>query len=75
MSKQEIIKAWKNPELRANTNVAHPSGTSFTELSVEEMVKIQGAGDGDMNAMTTPLTLSSTSCWATIGYTLSKLTC
>lgn len=73
MSNQEIIKAWKNPELRANMELSHPSGTAFTELSVEEMVDIQGAGD--IQPMTTPTTISSSSCLVTIGYTFSKLTC
>ena len=74
MTNQEIIKAWKNPEERANMEVAHPSGAAFTELSLDEMVNVQGAGD--VQPMTTPtVTVSSTSCAATIGYTLSKVFC
>jgi len=57
MTQEQIIKAWKNPELRNNFtgNLNHPSGTSLSELSIEEMQFIQGAGDVQPDAVTTPI--------------------
>jgi type 2 lantibiotic (TIGR03893 family) len=70
---QEIIKAWKDPEYRKGKNISHPSGQAFTELSIEEMINIQGAGDVQPN--TTPtITTSSTSCWVGGGVLISKYT-
>ncbi|MCE5173034.1 lichenicidin A2 family type 2 lantibiotic [Paenibacillus profundus] len=47
MSNEQIISLWKNPELRnkASAMPSHPSGTSFQELSVEEMSNLYGAGE------------------------------
>lgn len=67
MSKEMMIQAWKNPELRSN-KMNHPAGQSFGELAKEDMMKIQGAGD--VQPETTP-TLSSAPCagWLTVGIT------
>ncbi|WJD83657.1 mersacidin family lantibiotic [Priestia megaterium] len=70
---QHLIEAWKNPELRANLDVQHPSGQAFTELSTDEMLNIQGAGD--VQPETTPLTISSWGCGAGVGVLLSKAFC
>ncbi|RBP02475.1 mersacidin family lantibiotic [Rossellomorea aquimaris] len=58
MSNEQIIKAWKNPELRG-ASLHHPAGQSFGELSADEMMNIQGAGD--VQPETTPATVISTS--------------
>lgn len=70
MTKEKMIQAWKNPELRTNATV-HPSGISFGELTEEEMMSVQGAGD--VTPETTPITLSSTICHAgfTVGVTVA----
>lgn len=69
MSKQDIIKAWKNPEFRKHNSLAHPSGESFHELSEEEMNTITG-GSGDIQPQTTPGCVSFIS-----GLTFSILKC
>ncbi|WP_080843929.1 mersacidin family lantibiotic [Cytobacillus gottheilii] len=43
MSNEALIKAWKNPEQRGNAN--HPSGRSFNELSIDEMIAVNGAAE------------------------------
>lgn len=54
MTNEQLIKAWKNPELRGKLhNINHPSGSSFTELSEREMMEIQGSGD--VQPETTPV--------------------
>jgi mersacidin/lichenicidin family type 2 lantibiotic len=47
MSKEKVIEAWKNPEIReaAAKVQPHPSGKAFNELTVEELAEIQGAAD------------------------------
>ncbi|WJD83661.1 lichenicidin A2 family type 2 lantibiotic [Priestia megaterium] len=45
MTDRQLIEAWKNPELRANLVVKHPSGQAFAELSTDEMLSIQGAAN------------------------------
>lgn len=57
MTNEQIIMAWKNPEFRKNSNIIiqHPSGSSLSELSDEEMQLIQGAGDVQPDAITTPV--------------------
>lgn len=71
---EQIIKAWKDPALRESMGVSHPSGQAFTEMSLDEMVNIQGAGD--VEPMSTPtITISSWGCSVTIGIGISKLTC
>ncbi|MFE6139959.1 mersacidin family lantibiotic [Bacillus cereus] len=46
MSKEQVIKAWKNSEARKGLGeVEHPAGKSLNELSLEEMAEVQGAGD------------------------------
>lgn len=64
MKNEQIIKAWKNPELRTNM-VQHPSGQAFGELTEEAMKNIQGAGD--VQPETTPATLISTSSAPCVG--------
>jgi type 2 lantibiotic (TIGR03893 family) len=64
MSNEQIIKAWKNPELRG-AKFNHPAGQAFNELSSEEMMNIQGAGD--VQPETTPATIISTSSAPCIG--------
>ncbi|QLK09302.1 hypothetical protein BMG_6074 (plasmid) [Priestia megaterium] len=59
MTNNQLIEAWKNPELRANLDIQHPSGQAFAELSTDEMLSIQGAGD--VQPETTPATTISTS--------------
>lgn len=44
MSKEEKIKALKNPELRS-LGLSHPVGKTMSELSEEELANIQGASD------------------------------
>lgn len=51
MSKEEQIKALKNPENQRN--VESPVGKTLNELSPEELTAIQGASD--VNPETTPL--------------------
>ncbi|WP_102275103.1 mersacidin family lantibiotic [Cytobacillus massiliigabonensis] len=70
MSRQQLVQAWKNPELRSKMGVGHPSGKAFEELSIEEMVNIQGAGDIQPN--TTP---SSIPCGFGGGILVSMLFC
>jgi type 2 lantibiotic (TIGR03893 family) len=69
MSKEAMIQAWKNPEQRQPL-MNHPAGQAFGELSIEEMTKIQGAGD--VQPETTP-TLSSAPCagWLTAGISIT----
>ncbi len=47
MSKEQVIQAWKNPELREGATglPAHPAGKSVKELSTEELEQVQGASD------------------------------
>ncbi|MFC9541432.1 mersacidin/lichenicidin family type 2 lantibiotic [Lysinibacillus sp. NPDC056959] len=47
VTKEDIIAAWKNPEVREKFNSVpvHPSGKSFGELTEEELAQIQGASD------------------------------
>ena len=61
MSKEQIIKSWKNPELRNQMNfeMDHPCGKGFQELSFEEMVGINGAAEVSPDAITTPVCLVS----------------
>jgi type 2 lantibiotic (TIGR03893 family) len=70
MSKETMIQSWKSPELRKNSSVNHPAGQAFGELSKEDMMKIQGAGD--VQPETTP-TLSSAPCagWLTAGISIT----
>lgn len=73
MSNQQLVQALKNPELRAKMGIEHPAGKAFDELSVEEMVNIQGAGDVQPDT-----TVSSWPCGVLIftgGVTLSTEVC
>ena len=47
LSKEEIIAAWRDPEVREKFNSLpeHPSGKSYGDLTAEELAEIQGAGD------------------------------
>ena len=47
MSKEAIIEAWKNPEIRSRVESIqpHPSGKAFNELTLEELAEVQGASD------------------------------
>lgn len=47
VTREEIIAAWKNPEVRKKFNSVpvHPSGKSFSQLTEEELAQFQGAGD------------------------------
>lgn len=56
MRNQDIIKAWKNPELREN-GMVHPSGVSFSQLTESEMMEIQGSGDVNPETSTLVATL------------------
>ncbi|RBP02482.1 lichenicidin A2 family type 2 lantibiotic [Rossellomorea aquimaris] len=69
MSKEMMIQAWKNPEMRKEF-MNHPAGQAFSELSAEEMMNVQGAGD--VQPETTP-TLSSAPCagWLTVGISIT----
>ncbi|WJD83658.1 mersacidin family lantibiotic [Priestia megaterium] len=79
MTNNQLIEAWKNPELRANLDIQHPSGQAFAELSIDEMLNIQGAGD--VQPETTPATSTVTStafCLVTtvpVGVTISLKWC
>ena len=55
LTKEEIIAAWKDPEVRGKFEnlPVHPSGKSFGELTEEELAEIQGAAD--VKPETTPL--------------------
>lgn len=55
MSNNDLIKMWKNPELRnIQDDTNHPSGTPFSELSSQEMSSIYGASSqGDVQPMST----------------------
>ncbi|MCE5173033.1 mersacidin family lantibiotic [Paenibacillus profundus] len=54
MTNEQIIAAWKNPELRADMQLPpHPSGRGFQELSFEEMMGIHGAAEVGTNATPT----------------------
>lgn len=47
MENEQIIKLWKNPELRGKHKdvPSHPSGKGFHELSMEDMMAITGAAE------------------------------
>ncbi|MBD8014518.1 mersacidin family lantibiotic [Microbacterium sp. APC 3898] len=47
MTKQQIINAWKNPEIRDGVEkvTPHPSGKAFNELTLDELAEVQGASD------------------------------
>ncbi|RBP02474.1 mersacidin family lantibiotic [Rossellomorea aquimaris] len=78
MTKTEIINAWKNPEARANISFSHPAGLSYGELSTEEMMNIQGAGDVQPETTPTTTIASSGFCAVTtigVGVTLSLQFC
>jgi type 2 lantibiotic (TIGR03893 family) len=78
MNKNEIIQAWKNPEFRSNSNFSHPAGQAFSELSVDEMMNIQGAGDVQPETTPTTTIASSGFCAVTtvgVGVTLSLQFC
>lgn len=78
MNKNEIIKAWKNPELRTHSNFSHPAGQSFNELTEEEMLSVQGAGDVQTETTPTVTTASSPFCLVTtigVGVTVSLEFC
>ncbi|MCA0987010.1 mersacidin family lantibiotic [Guptibacillus algicola] len=70
MSKEKTIQAWKNPEMRS-VSMNHPAGQAFSELTIEDMMTIQGAGD--VQPETTPTTVSSGVCvgWFTAGVTVT----
>jgi type 2 lantibiotic (TIGR03893 family) len=77
MSKEAMIQSWKNPELRRDLSVNHPAGQAFGELSKEDMMKIQGAGD--VQPETTPTFASTNICsgviTGTIAFTISYFKC
>ncbi|MBM7606631.1 mersacidin/lichenicidin family type 2 lantibiotic [Metabacillus crassostreae] len=47
LTKEEIIAAWKDPQVREKSNnlPEHPSGKSYGDLTEEELTQIQGASD------------------------------
>lgn len=47
MSKEQLIEAWKNPEIREKISKVqpHPSGKAFNELTIDELAEVQGASD------------------------------
>ncbi len=55
MTTNTIIEAWKNPKKRKTSNITHPSGVGFQELTIEEMNFIAG-GNGSMEPQATPAT-------------------
>ncbi|QLK09303.1 hypothetical protein BMG_6075 (plasmid) [Priestia megaterium] len=74
MTNNQLIEAWKNPELRANLDIQHPSGQAFAELSTDEMLSIQGAGD--VQPETTPVAVTSSAvCIGVTGAIISIKYC
>ncbi|WJD83659.1 mersacidin family lantibiotic [Priestia megaterium] len=74
MTNNQLIEAWKNPELRANLDIQHPSGQAFAELSIDEMLNIQGAGD--VQPETTPAVVTSSAvCIGVTGAIISIKYC
>jgi mersacidin/lichenicidin family type 2 lantibiotic len=78
MENEQIIKAWKNPELRGKHKdvPSHPSGKGFHELSMEDMMAITGAAE--VHPQTTPsvsqiLSVISRSSRACIGISVSAI--
>ncbi|MFJ7755855.1 mersacidin family lantibiotic [Peribacillus muralis] len=64
MSREDQIKALKNPEAKGAEGVMeNPAGKTFNELSGEELAAVQGASD--VQAETTPLCIA-----ASIGATI-----
>ncbi|GAC42361.1 hypothetical protein [Paenibacillus popilliae] len=49
MTKQELVKAWKNPKLRA-AGIIHPAGDALVEVNAEELARVHGG----QVAMVTP---------------------
>lgn len=43
MTKQDLIKAWKNPKLRT-ADMVHPSGDALVEVGMEELRMAHGGG-------------------------------
>ncbi|MFJ5565999.1 mersacidin family lantibiotic [Lysinibacillus xylanilyticus] len=66
ITKEEIIAAWKDPEVREKLNSlpVHPSGKTFGELTEEELAEIQGASD--VNPETTPLCFAGATIITTV---------
>ncbi|MCA0987020.1 mersacidin family lantibiotic [Guptibacillus algicola] len=64
MQNEKTILAWKNPELRSQSTI-HPAGQAFGELTKDEMMNIQGAGD--VQTETSPTITISTSSAPCVG--------
>ncbi|MCA0987021.1 mersacidin family lantibiotic [Guptibacillus algicola] len=78
MNKTDIIRSWKNPELRTHSTFIHPAGQAFNELSEQEMMDVQGAGDVQPETTPTTTIASSGFCAVTtvgVGVTLSLKYC
>lgn len=71
--REEIIRAWKNPERRTAGAAAHPSGTSLMELTDGDLAFVQGAGDVNAESMT-PSTITIP-IWIYFGHRYSILFC
>lgn len=56
MTKQELVKAWKNPKLRA-AGIVHPAGDALVEVSAEELARVHG---GQVDAQVTPTIVATT---------------
>lgn len=67
---EQLVKAWKDPDYRETVqlNVAHPSGEALTEISDDELMRINGGADDVQAAAVTPTPLtSSMPCTVGIG--------
>lgn len=64
MTKQDLIKAWKNPKLRT-ADMVHPSGDALVEVGMEELRMAHGGG--------TPVVVTATIVIS--GVVVSGLTC
>ncbi|QFK72957.1 type 2 lantibiotic [Pradoshia sp. D12] len=57
MTNEQKIMMWKNPAMRKEMELSneHPCGKGFQELSLDEMIGVNGASEYTPNAITTPV--------------------
>jgi mersacidin/lichenicidin family type 2 lantibiotic len=62
VNRNDLVKAWKDPSYRerAGVSISHPAGEVLTEISDEELMRVNGGAGVEPQA--TPTTVSSAWC-------------
>lgn len=65
MNRNDLVKAWKDPSYRerAGVSISHPAGEVLTEISDEELMRVNGGAGVEPQATPTTVTTTTSSGW------------